>query len=269
MSTLVADLNRPDDGKLQERELAGRVAIITGGGQGLGRAFALGFAARGAIPVIADINDLRARAVADEVRAAGGEALSVATDIGDYASVETMIERTMREFGRLDILVNCAAIFSTLEKRPFDEIPLDEWQRVIHVNVTGMYYCCRAAVPAMRAAGWGRIINLSSSTVVTGRPNYLHYTTSKAAVVGLTRSLAREVGRFGITANALMPGATTTEVERKTVTPAQKEAIVAAQSIPRPEVPEDLVGVVLFLSSEASRFMTGQTLLVDGGLAHL
>jgi NAD(P)-dependent dehydrogenase (short-subunit alcohol dehydrogenase family) len=251
------------------RDLAGRVVIVTGGGQGLGRAFAKGFAAHGAIPVIADLNDERAESVAQEVRGTGGKSLSVKTDVGNYESVERMVERARQEFGRIDILINSAAIFSTLEKRPFEEIPLDEWDRVMHVNVTGIFYCCRAVLPAMKAANWGRIVNMSSNTVATGRPSYLHYTTSKSAVIGLTRSLAREIGRFGITVNAVMPGATATEIERKTVSPELKQAIVAAQCIPRPEVPEDLVGALLFLGSEASRFITGQTLAVDGGLAHL
>jgi NAD(P)-dependent dehydrogenase (short-subunit alcohol dehydrogenase family) len=251
------------------RDLQGRVIIITGGGQGLGRVFAKGFASHGATPVIADLNDDRAQAVVEEIRATGASALAIKTDVGDYASVERMVARTKSELGRIDSLLNSAAIFSTLEKRSFEEIPFDEWDRVMHVNVTGIFYCCRAVVPTMKAASWGRIINLSSNTVATGRPNYLHYTTSKSAVIGLSRSLAREVGRFGITVNAVMPGATATEIERKTVTEDQKKAIVATQSIPRPEVPEDLLGVMLFLGSEASRFMTGQTLVVDGGLAHL
>jgi NAD(P)-dependent dehydrogenase (short-subunit alcohol dehydrogenase family) len=130
------------------------------------------------------------------------------------------------------------------------------------------FLCCRAVLPAMRRAKWGRIVNMASGAVTLGRPNYLHYITSKAALVGMTRSMARELGRDGITVNAILPGATFTEIERKTVTPAQKERIVAMQCIPRPEVPEDLVGTILFLASDASAFLTGQALTVDGGATH-
>jgi NAD(P)-dependent dehydrogenase (short-subunit alcohol dehydrogenase family) len=260
------DLNAPMRDK---PDLSGRVAIVTGGGQGLGRAFAKAFADCGATAVIAELNEQRGAAVAEEIKAAGGKAVPIRVDVGNFESASNMAAEVQRQCGRIDILVNNAAIFSTLEKRPFDEIPIEEWDKVMHVNVNGPYYCCRAAIPFMKAGGWGRIVNVSSSTVLTGRPNYLHYTTSKSALVGLSRSLAREVGKFGINVNTLMPGSTSTEIERKTVTPAQREAIVAAQSIPRHEVPQDLVGVVLFLSSEPSRFMTGQTLLCDGGLAHV
>ncbi len=264
--TQVDDLNAP----FKDRpDLSGRVAIVTGGGQGLGRAFAKAFALCGATAVIAELNAQRGTAVAEEIKGAGGKALALPVDVGSIDSVSQMAADVQRRFNRIDILVNNAAIFSTLEKRPFDEIPIEEWTKVIHVNVNGPDYCARAVIPAMKAGGWGRIINVSSSTVLTGRPNYLHYTTSKSAIVGFSRSLAREVGKFGITVNTLMPGSTSTEVERKTVTPAQRQAIVASQSIPRDEVPQDLVGVVLFLSSESSRFMTGQTLLCDGGLAHV
>lgn len=243
--------------------MKGRVAIITGAGQGLGRAFAHGFAAQGAVPVIAEINEDKGRAVAAET---GG--LYVRTDVSDPASVDAMARAVLDAYARIDVLVNNAAIFSTLEMRPFEEIPLDEWERVLHVNLTGPFLCARAVAPAMRKAGWGRIINIASAAVSLGRPNYLHYIASKAGLAGMTNSLARELGPHGITVNAILPGATFTEIPRKTVTPEQKKAIVGMQCIPRPEVPEDLVGVVLFLASPASGFVTGQALTVDGGATH-
>jgi 3-oxoacyl-[acyl-carrier protein] reductase len=150
--------------------------------------------------------------------------------------------------------------------RPFDQIPLEEWQRVLHVNLTGPFLCARAVLPAMRRAQWGRIINVASGAVRLGRPNYLHYIATKAALAGMSLSMAREVGKDGITVNAILPGATFTEIERKTVTPEQMERIVAMQCIPRPEVPEDLVGAALFLASDASRFVTGQSINLDGGV---
>jgi NAD(P)-dependent dehydrogenase (short-subunit alcohol dehydrogenase family) len=248
--------------------LAGRVAVITGAGQGLGRAFAKAFAAAGAIAVIAELNAARGEAVAAEIVGAGQRARAIATDVADPESVARMGQAVALEFGRIDILVNNAAIFSTLEMRPFDQIPLDEWETVLKVNVTGPFLCCRAVVPAMRRARWGRIVNMASGAVTLGRPNYLHYITSKAALEGMTRSLARELGPDGITVNAILPGATFTEIERKTVNPEQKQRIVAMQCIQRPEVPDDLVGTVLFLSSDASAFLTGQALTVDGGATH-
>lgn len=243
--------------------MKGRVAIITGAGQGLGRAFAHGFAAQGAVPVIAEINEDKGRAVAAET---GG--LYVRTDVSDPASVDAMARAVLDAYGRIDVLVNNAAIFSTLEMRPFEEIPLDEWERVLRVNLTGPFLCARAVAPAMRKAGWGRIINIASAAVSLGRPNYLHYIASKAGLAGMTNSLARELGPHGITVNAILPGATFTEIPRKTVTPEQKKAIVGMQCIPLPELPEDLVGVVLFLASPASGFVTGQALTADGGATH-
>lgn len=243
--------------------MKGRVAIVTGAGQGLGRAFALAFAAQGSVPVIAELNEDKGRAVAGET---GG--LFVRTDVADASSVDAMARAVLEAYGRIDVLVNNAAIFSTLEMRPFDEIPLDEWERVLRVNLTGPFLCARAVAPAMRKAGWGRIINIASGAVSLGRPNYLHYVASKAGLVGMTNSLARELGAHGITANAILPGATFTEIARKTVTPEQKKAIVGMQCIPRPEVPADLVGAVLFLASPAAAFVTGQALTVDGGATH-
>lgn len=243
--------------------MKGRVAIVTGARQGLGRAFALAFAAQGALPVIAELNEEKGRAVAAET---GG--LYVRTDVADPASVDAMARAVLDAYARIDILVNNAAIFSTLEMHPFDEIPLDEWERVLRVNLTGPFLCARAVAGAMRKAGWGRIVNIASGAVSLGRPNYLHYVASKAGLAGMTNSLARELGAHGITVNAILPGATFTEIPRKTVTPEQKKAIVGMQCIPRPELPEDLVGAVLFLASPAAGFVTGQALTVDGGATH-
>lgn len=248
--------------------LAGRVAIITGAGQGIGRVFAKAFARSGAIAVIAERNMTSAQAVAAEIAKDDGQALAVETDVADPASIQQMVATVEQRFGRIDILVNNAGIFSTLEMRPFDQIPLEEWERVLRVNVTGPFLCACAVLPAMRRAKWGRIVNIASAAVPLGRPNYLHYIASKSALQGMTYSMARELGPSGISVNALLPGATFTEVERKTVTPAQKERIVGLQCIPRPETPDDLVGTALFLASDMTGFLTGQAIVVDGGATH-
>ncbi len=248
--------------------LAGRVAIVTGAGQGIGRTLARAFAERGATAVIAELDPARADAVADEVAQAGGKAIAVPVDVADPAATEAMAARVIEETGRIDVLVNNAAIFSTLRMRPFDEIPLDEWERVLRVNVTGAFLCARAVAPAMREAGWGRIVNIGSGAVSLGRPGYLHYIASKGAVEAMSRSLARELGPHGVTANTVLPGATFTEVPRATVTPEQKDAIVGMQCVKRPETPDDLVGTVLFLASDDSAFLTGQAITVDGGATH-
>ena len=243
-----------------------RVVIVTGAGQGIGRVFAKGFAQAGARVVIAELNESKAASVATEILEAGGQALAVTTDVADEASIKEMVEVVQDEWGRIDVLVNNAGIFSTLEMRPFDQIPLEEWEKVLRVNLTGPFLCARAVLPAMRRAQWGRIINVASGAVRLGRPNYLHYIATKAALAGMSLSMARELGKDGITVNAILPGATFTEIERKTVTPEQKERIVAMQCIPRPETPEDLVGAVLFLASDASGFVTGQSINLDGGV---
>jgi 3-oxoacyl-[acyl-carrier protein] reductase len=246
--------------------LEDRVVIVTGAGQGIGRVFAKSFAMAGARAVIAELNEKKAAAVAGEIMEAGGQALAVTTDVADPASIEEMIRIVEDAYGRIDVLVNNAGIFSTLEMRPFDQIPLDEWERVLRVNLTGPFLCARAVLPAMRRDKWGRIINIASGAVRLGRPNYLHYIAAKAAIAGMSLSMARELGPDGITVNAILPGATFTEIERKTVTPAQKERIISMQCVPRAEVPEDLVGAALFLASDASSFVTGQSINLDGGV---
>jgi len=252
-------------GDFSNGSLDGRVVVITGAGQGIGRATAKAMAESGALPVIAEIDEAKGQSVAREI---GNRAMAVRTDVADPASLEAMVKTVLDAHGKVDVLINNAAIFSTLDMRPFWEIPLEEWDAVLRVNVTGCFLAARAVVETMRAAKFGRIINFSSAAVTMGRPNYTHYTTSKAALIGMTRSMARELGPDGITVNAIMPGATFTEIERATVTPEQKEAIVRGQSIPRPETPEDLLGTLMFLSSDASAFMTGQCLTVDGGLSY-
>ncbi|MFC5509434.1 SDR family NAD(P)-dependent oxidoreductase [Bosea massiliensis] len=249
-------------------DITGHVVIVTGAGQGIGRAFAKALAKAGAFPVIAEMNSARAEAVASEIREAGHDALAIVADVSDAASVDAMVADVISRKGRLDMLINNAAIFSTLAMRPFEEIDLQEWDAVMRVNVTGSFLCARAVSKIMKEAGRGRIVNISSSAVSMGRPNYLHYVTSKAAVIGMTRAMARELGAYGITVNAIMPSATFTEVARATVTPEQRAAIAASQCIHRSQTPQDLVGMALFLASDASAFVTGQSLAVDGGATH-
>lgn len=256
---------------MEQTELAAtaKVVVITGAGQGLGRAYALRFASMGHHIAALDINADSLARVAHEVQALGQTCLPLTVDIGDAAAVAHAGQQIDARFGRADILINNAAIFSSLKMRPFEEIPLDEWSRVLHVNVTGTMLTVKALLPLMRRHRWGRVINISSAAVVMGRANYLHYTTSKAAVIGMTRSLARELGPHGITVNVVLPGATDTEVARETVTPAQKQAQISMRCIPREENTDDVTGAVVFLASEDSRFITGQSLVVDGGLTFL
>ncbi len=250
-------------------DLSSRVAMITGGGQGIGRAYALAYAEAGAGVVIAERHRENAERVAAEIRAVGGRAVACVTDVASAESAEAAVAATLAEFGRLDILVNNAGIFSTIKMRPFTDIPLDEWEEVLRVNITGPFLMARAVAPAMKQQGYGRIINMGSAAVTMGRPNYLHYITSKSALVGMSRSLARELGPHGVTVNTILPGAVDTEIARETVTPAQKQAMISMRCVSREQTPTDLIGTVLFLSGEASAFMTGQTLTVDGGLTFI
>ena len=188
------------------------------------------------------------------------------TDVGDEASCNRLAAAALERYGRIDILVNNAAIFSTIKMRPFWEIPLAEWDELMGINVRGVWLAAKAVVPQMRKQGSGRIVNISSGVVFMGRPNYLHYVASKGAVVAMTRAMAKELGEFGINVNAITPGPVYTEVPRETVTPEQREAMIRAQSIKRAAAPQDLEGTVVFLCSEDAAFITGQTINVDGGL---
>jgi len=246
--------------------LEGRVAIVTGGGQALGRAYALHLAAQGAIPVIAEFNAEAGARVAKEVEDAGGTALFVATDVGAAASVNEMTRRTLARFGRIDILINNAALFSKITLAPFWELPAEEWERAMQVNVTGAFHCARAVVPAMQAAKWGRIVNIASGTPLIGLPNYLHYITSKSAVFGMSRSMARELGAWNVTVNTFIPGVTKTEVERPSVSDEKFAGYVQMQCLKRMSTPGDMAKVMVFLCSDEAAWITGQTILADGGL---
>ena len=246
-----------------------RVVIITGAAQGIGREFARQFAAAGAIPVLADFNAEGTQNVLGEIESAGGRAMAVKVDVGDKTSIDEMARAVLAKYGRIDVLINNASIFATLEKRPFDEIPLNEWERVLRVNVTGSFFCVCAVVPAMREAKWGRIVNISSDSVPKGVANYLHYVTSKSALIGMTNAMARELGPHGITVNCIRPGPVATEVDRAanpTIELRTKQ--LGQQCIPKGQEPTDLVGLTMFLSSPASSFITGQTIACDGGYTH-
>jgi 3-oxoacyl-[acyl-carrier protein] reductase len=248
-------------------DLAGRVVIITGGGKGIGKVYAREFARAGAHVVAADIDGEAAESVANEIVAEGGTALGLRTDIADPASTDEMAAAAQERFGGIDVLVNNASLMSVLPRRSWLEIPIEEWDRVMAVNLRGMFLACRAAFPVMKAKGRGKIVNISSSRVWDGTPNRLHYTTSKAGVIGFTRALAREVGEFGITVNAVSPGMTQSETQVSSSSGNYLAMRIAGRAIERAQFPEDLVGTVMFLASAASDFMTGQTLNVDGGKA--
>jgi 3-oxoacyl-[acyl-carrier protein] reductase len=246
-------------------DFSGRSVLITGGGKGIGKVYAEEFAKAGARVTAADIDAKAAESVGETLRGSGLDAIGFGVDIASEDSSAAMAKTVLDRFGAIDVLINNASLMSVLPRRSWLEIPVDEWDRVMAVNLRGMFLCCRAVYPAMKAKGRGKIVNISSSRVWEGAPNRLHYTTSKAGVIGFTRALAREVGEFGITVNALTPGMTQSETQVASSSGNYLATRIAGRAIERVQVPADLVGAVMFLSSPASDFMTGQTINVDGG----
>ena len=250
-------------------KLKDKVAIITGAGQGLGKEYALGFAREGAKVVVAEIKLDNAQQVAREIESQGGEALAIRTDVTVEADALQAAEKTIAAFGRIDVLVNNAAIYFGLGMKSFEMISEKEWDDIMAVNVKGGFFMSKAVMPQMKKQKSGSIINVSSSTWLGGTPYLLHYVTTKAAVVGMTRAMAREIGEHNIRVNAISPGFTMTEASKtmKGTPPGLTQMVIDACCIKRSQQPEDLVGTCIFLASDDSSFMTGQLLNVDGGWA--
>ena len=247
--------------------LEGRVAIITGGGHGIGKAYAARLATEGAKVVIAELDGASANAVAAELTAQGFDAIALQTDVANEASVNNMAQQTIAKFGRIDVLVNNAAIFATvpMSRSPFDQISVEEWDRMMSVNVKGTWLASRAVVPQMRKQAYGKIINVSSGTALKGSPSRIHYVTSKAGILGFTKTLANEVGKDGICVNCVAPGSTLSEENPDDDILKMRAQAANARALKRVQTPEDLTGAVVFFASADSDFITGQTLVVDGG----
>ena len=241
-------------------QLKDKVVIVTGAGGGLGKAFAKAFASEGAKVAIADINKEGAEQTAKEI--AGSMAIEV--NVTSEASVKAMAEKVMEKFGRIDVLVNNAAIYAGIQRKPFYELSEKEWDLVMNVNLKGTWMASKAIFPFMKAQGGGKIINISSATVMSGSPQWSHYVASKGGVIGLTRSMAREIGDYNINVNNIAPGFTLTEASLSLMDNA-KEYGVQRGAIKRGSNADDIVGTALYLASKASDFVTGQTIVVDGG----
>ena len=245
-----------------KKRLQDRVAIVTGGGHGIGRAYAQRLAEEGAKIVIAELDGPAGERVAAEL---GG--LAVRTDVSQQSDCEAMARRAVERYGRIDILVNNAAIFHTvpMSRAPFDEIEPAEWDRMMAVNLRGTWFACRAVVPQMRKQRYGKIVNISSGTALKGTGSRIHYVTSKAGILGFTRTLAMELGKDNICVNCIAPGSTLSEEKPDQSIVSYRQAAASTRALQRLQKPEDLVGAVAFFASSDSDFVTGQTLVVDGG----
>lgn len=242
--------------------LTQRTIIVTGGATGIGQAFSLGCAAQGARVVVADMN--AADETVDAIRAAGGEALAVRVDVSDAASVQAMARAALDRFGRIDGLINNAAYFREVKLTPFEQLDEAQWDRILAVNVKGVWQCCKAVMPAMRERKSGSIINIASVVAVAGQPGYLHYVASKGAVLSMTKGLAKECGADGVRVNCIAPGFVITDATRNRPVEWQ-QSFLKARAIPREQRPDDLVGTALYLLSDLAAFVSGQTVVVDGG----
>lgn len=241
--------------------LGGKVAIVTGGARHIGAVYARKLAAEGAAVVIADILD--GSEIRSQIETAGGQAIALTVDVSSEQDTLRMAAEAIKAFGRIDILVNNAAIFINLKRKPFEEITAEEWDQVSAVNIKGPFLCAKAVFPQMKRQQSGKIINISSSTAFAGTPFFLHYVASKAALIGMTRSLAREAGDHGICVNAIAPGLV--QHEGQNAPKEFTEFQLKARALKRLQTPEDLLGALIYLASPDSDFVTGQTLMIDGG----
>ena len=247
-------------------QLLGKTVVVTGGGRGLGRAYCESLAEQGANVVAADIRDTGN--TIEAVKSAGGHAIGVHLDVTDPISCNDMANAAIEAYGRIDSLVNNAALYGDISGGRFDQIPDAQWDNVMNVNIKGIWNCCRACVPSIRESGGGTIINISSLAATYGMPYALDYAMSKAAVIGMTRSLARELGRDWIRVNAVAPTAVLTEGTEEYMGEKMEKAlgvIASNQALNSNLEPKDMVGTISFLVSDASKFITGQTIMVDGG----
>jgi 3-oxoacyl-[acyl-carrier protein] reductase len=252
---------------LKENEMGrldNRVAIVTGGARGLGKVFCMALAEEGARIVVADILEDEARRTAVEIKEKGGSSLSIKVDVSSEEETTRMADETIREFGSIDILVNNAAMIFGIGRRPFHKISGEEWNRLMTVNLGGPFLCAKAVFPRMKTQGKGKIINISSETAFTGSKGFLHYVTSKGGILSFTKSLAAELGQYGIRVNCIAPGFTNSE-SAKSVTDDITKYDTSLTPLGRLEQPDDLVGAVIFFAVDESDFITGQVLVVDGG----
>ena len=246
--------------------LKDKVAIVTGGAKGLGRAFAVKMAAEGAQVMVVTRKDLdNLKETVRQIEDLGGRASMFQTDVSREADTVAMAVETVRVFGRIDILVNNAAVYDGIKRKPFYEIDSEEWDLVMSVNVKGAFLAARAVFPYMQKQGYGKIINLASEVFFTGSYGFAHYVSSKGGIIGLTRALAVELGPYNICINCVAPGFTDTEASRGLADVSKYDT--SKTPLGRLETPEDLTGAALFLASSESDFISGQTLLVDGGRA--
>lgn len=249
---------------MSELGLNEKSVLVTGAAGGLGRAFAQGFAEAGARVIAADLNEDGARETARLINDAGGQAQGIALDVTDAKSCADVVAFAQRTIGGIDALINNAAIYAGLERKPFTEIDEDVWDKVMAVNVKGVWQMTRAVTPVMKAAGSGAIVNVASATVFSGSPQWMHYVASKGAVIAMTRSLARELGDDNIRANVIAPGFTLTEASLELIEGAETYGVTRG-ALKRPADAQDMVGSAIYLASDLAGFVTGQTLIVDGG----
>jgi len=247
--------------------LSGRVSIVTGAGHGIGSFYARRLAREGAAVVLSDLDVAAAETIAAELRTEGHQALAVHADVRSRTSLDEMTAATLEAFGKVDILVNNAGVMAVIpmSRVGFEEVSEEEWDLVLNINLKGTWLACQAVVPAMRAAGYGKIINIGSSTALKGSPGRIHYVASKGGIGAFTRTLARELGGTGIRVNCIIPGSTLSEEAPDDSAMNLRNAAVGQRAIPRVQRPADLEGPLLFFASEDSDFISGQSLVVDGG----